>query len=450
MVVALESSRSVRQTPRSRIMFGTVSRPQGREFPLVWDSHQVLNGHVIGVGGTGSGKTRMIRKIVRELARSGITRIHILDPHGDIIPEGVPFAATKFSASTEIGLNPLAVSPDPDFGGPRNRTNSFLRLLLRQMNLGDNQRVALSRLLMDLYRRHGFEQEQPRSWGLDFDPRDWASKAKRHPTLSDLSKHVMQRMMAMKFGTSGAAISSFEEVARQARKLRQARTKEARGENADQALEKAKLACLEAFKAGLDNIETGRELEDLVLWDSVESVRGIYNRLETLDASGIFKGRPPAFDPAVAVWRYDIHAISRTEQQFLVDCLCEQLFYEAKEKGEAAGPDTAIIIDEAPVFLSDDDDHILTIIMREARKYGLMGVFMSQELSSFPKAFLAASTKIILGIDDNRRAAERLLGLPDGKLNFIKPLETALIQVRKKGNWDAATQFWEVGLNWDD
>jgi len=438
--------RHIRPAPRLIVPWGSAKTRDQRPFPMIWDSHAALNGHGIIIGGSGSGKTHQLRRFLTCLAGSNAI-VHLIDPHGDIIPNA-PHSSVRFGESTPYGLNPLEVSGDLDHGGPRKKANAFIGLLLRQMTLGDKQRAALFRLLIDLYARYGFEVEDPRTWSLDYDPRTWARVRKRHPGIIDLRKHVYEKLKAMKFGLSGAASQRFEEVAKLQAQLNRLRLKNARGDDVEQALVKAKAAAMEAYGEALEKLDTGKELDDLLAWDSTDAIKGLYDRIESLEQSGIFKGTAPNFDPGLNIRRYDLAPLTRTEQQIFVDCLLEQLFYDAKRRGEAQGPDTVIVIDEASIFLDDDDDHIINIIIREARKFGVSLWLAAQEMNRFPKPVVqSTATKIILGVDSTeQRSMERRLVLPDGMIGNIKPKISALVQIRNSGRTDMSNTYYDVHL----
>ncbi len=447
-----QGGRSIRSTVQAKVPLGKVTMRTGahagKTFGLNWDSHQVLNGHTILVGGSGTGKTHQLRRIISHLAAAGL-RVHLLDVHSDVMPD-CPTHTIRFSESTEFGLNPLEVSEDPDFGGPRKKANAFINLMMRQSALGEKQKGALFRLLIDMYRRYGFYMEDAATWSLSRDPRTWAKVAKRQPTLTDLTKAVWEKCVSLKLGVSGSATRKFEEVAKCQKKLHSLRLKNAAGDEVEDALAKAKTNFLTAIQEALDKMDTGDELEELIAWDSFDVVKGLHDRLVGLERSGIFKGRAPAFDPKVPVWRYDIAPLSREESQFFVDCLAAQIFAAAKQRGEADGPDTALVIDEASIFMDKDSDHILNIIAREARKFGVMLVLATQEINTFPPAVISsAATKIILGVDERfHKATEAAFGMETGKLKFIQPQKTALVQIKNKGRAEGlSNRFHEVELS---
>lgn len=446
-----EATRRIRSTPNLKISLGSLTfrggQRAGETVRIDWDSHSVINGHMAVIGGSGSGKTHQLRRYITELGRNG-ARVIVIDPHGDLGVDQRLMHSLTFSDSTEFGLNPLEIESDPLFGGVRRQANSFVNLLLRQSTLGEKQKSSLFRLLIDLYRRYGFEVENPATWSLDYDPRKWAKAAKRHPTLQDLTKAVWEKCLALKIGTTGSAVRKFDDVIRLQKKLHNLRLKKASHEDVETQLTKAKADFMEAMGAALTTMETGSELEELVAWDSFDVVKGVYDRLVSLEQSGIFKGESPRFDPQKRVWRYDIAPLSRVESQFFVDCLLTKIFRHAKTRGEANGPDTVIVIDEASIFVDKDDDHIINILIREGRKFGIMVILAAQEISMFPPAVLASTaTKLILGVDDMyHKATEDRLGFERGKLKFIRPKKTAFVQC-KRGIEDSLGQgFYEVQI----
>ncbi|CAN7736026.1 hypothetical protein LJR290_006800 [Variovorax sp. LjRoot290] len=71
------------------------------------------------------------------------------------------------------------------------------------------------------------------------------------------------------------------------------------------------------FTVYATGIATGEELDALVRYDTLDTVRSIVNRLETIVASGIYCATP-AFDESAPIWRYNLTALSQTEQRLLV------------------------------------------------------------------------------------------------------------------------------------
>jgi len=406
---------------------------------LAWNQTTALNGHMVIAGGSGSGKTHQIRRICSIMAAAGI-RLHIIDVHGDI---DLPGAHTvKFSESTSFGLNPLEISADPDFGGPRKRTLAFVSTLRRLATLGDRQRVALQRAVLELYKNYGFYHDEPRSWGLGYDPRSFvkAGTVKRYPTIADLKTLILRKLRALKFGESVGAVKAFNELAIARRKHA---AKSSKGGD-EKEIEALRAKCIDTYAKGIRELETGNELEELLNWDSPDILKGLYDRVEGLEACAVFRGERPDFPDDATPRRYLVSALTADEQSLFVDTMLSDLFFRAQQAGISAGLREMVVIDEAAKFIDDDPDHIINVIFREARKFGLGVLLASQALNHMTSdQIMSACVKFILGVDEMFHAQmESRLALPKGKLRFIKPKRTALVQIKNTGS--LSNQFEEV------
>ena len=510
-----------RKTNRLVLNFGPHARFSDQHY--AFDSHRATNAHMLIGGPSGTGKSHQLNRIILSLAEQG-AQVYVVDVHGDLgdfsdiaphrsapIPPNL-VQTVVFGEQAPYGLPPLDLLDDPE-GGPRKRSNAFINLLERQGALGPRQKTALFRLLMDLYKQHGFLPDDPRTWTLSHDPRpsrsrvvvprpgmlclpgiDWfdkgederslikrtygvsfnrdttcwevpqghpmaeeavarwgASDVKRFPTLSDLRRHLWDRYVMMKTGQSAPAIRAFDKVMNLAAKrarLRMRKLNEAGAEELDkleQQLGKAQQESVEAFQEGMERVDSGQELEELLLWDNPEAVKSLFDRVESLERSGIFKPTPPRFDQRVPVKRFNIKAFSDDEQQLFVDVLLERIFMEAKSRGEADGPDIFIVLDEATKFVVDASDHIINRIVNEARKFGVGLILGAQAFVHYSDDLLMSSgIKLVLGCPEMyREPMRRKLGLDmiemkgSGKkvnpLALIRPKQTAMISLSTAG-----------------
>ena len=442
--------RNVKEAPRLRIPLGT--RIDTGE-PVVWDSKVAINGHFIAVGPTGSGKTHQLNRIMAAMVEQGIRRIHVLNVHGDLC-QGIPehlVHTVHFSDYSPYGLQPLELLNDSDIGGVRRRAQAFIRLLMRQGALGARQKPALYRLLLDGYRKFGFYHDRPETWTLDFDPRPGASpdRPKRYPTLTDLKNSVWLRLVAMKTGQTQTAAAAMEKVFKLARK-RHALGKKLHLADAEdqqkvmQQIEKAQDDAVKAFEEAVYAVQDGDELSEAVLWDNADAIQSLYDRIESLEASGIFKGTPPAFSRLAPVRDYNIKALEDTEQQLFVDCLLEKIYVAAKQRGESDGPLEFVILDEASLFVMEDPQHILNKMVKQLRKFGVGVVLAAQDFKHFSDDLLnSAAVKLVLGCPDmyleetRKRLALPMMDMKGiGKVNpisMIRPKHTAFAGVVTAG-----------------
>lgn len=515
------NKRIKRKTKQLIIPFGTHAR-FGQEY--AFDSWKAINGHMLVAGPSGSGKSHQLNRIILALAEQG-AQVFLIDNHGDLgdftdlepyrtapIPDDLVHTI-DFGEQTKYGLPPLDLIDDGE-NSPRKRANAFISLLQRQGALGPKQKTALFRLLIDLYKQHGFIDDDPRTWSLTYDPRrtksrpvtprpgmvalpdlNWFDKsedqkealkkdygvkfngdgnikfwempedhplvdeatskwgttdAKRFPTLADVRRHLWDRLVMMKTGQSAPSIRALDNVMSLAQKRARLRTRklnEAGQEDLDKLeamIAKAQQESIDAFTRGMEKLDSGHELEELLLWDSADAIKGLFDRIEALERSGIFKGEAPPFELGVPIWRYDISSLADGEQALFVDVLLERIFSEAKSRGEANGPDTFILLDEAHKFVVDEGDHIINRIVKEARKFGVGIILASQAFVHFSDDLLMSSgLKLVLDCPEMyREPMRRKLGLDmvllkSGKkvnpLSMIRPKDTAMISMATAG-----------------
>lgn len=439
-----------------KIDFGVDSAfvKQGKKETVIWDTKKVINGHMLLVGKSGTGKTYTLKKIINQLEeQSGHKiRIHIMDVHGDI---DIPGASTvKFSESTQYGFNPLMINADPDFGGVRKKIQSFLAAINRtSRKLGTKQESVLRNILLDLYAANGFYEGQPKTWKLD----DGVQRKypKKYPTLEDAYKFASFKLKAMFLGTSNKGVAYLEVLNK---KVNQFYSKQKNFHKTlsdtdklqmEKEIEKVTEETLEVYTAYLKSIENGMELNDLMKYDSKEVMKSVVERLENLNAIGIFKSEIPPFDLDNNVWRYDIKSLSLDEKKLFVSFVLESIFLKATQNGLQDDLQEIIILDEAHNFFNDEAENITNIISKEARKFGVGLFCASQSPTHFSDDFLSnVGTKIILGLDQMFwDGSVRKLKIDQSALEWIIPHQRLVMQINNKG--ELRNRFLWVILNKD-
>lgn len=426
-----------------KIVFGfdSAAAKMGSREHVVWDSERLINGHVLLVGKSGTGKTFTLRKMLSQLNKQakGRLRIHIMDVHGDIDIEGS--STVKFSESTGYGFNPLMLNPDPDFGGVRKRIQYFIGALNRtSRKLGTKQEAVLRNILYDLYSANGFYDGKPDTWTLN----DGIQRRypKKYPTLEDAYKFAQFKLRSMFLGTSSKAVSALEMLNK---KVAQFNQKQKQAVKAGHSVDEKEKVEAEIKKIGeeavvlyheyIQSIQSGMELSDLIKYDSKDVIKSVVERLENLNATGIFKSTLPPFDEESPIWRYDIKALSADEKKLFVAFVCESIFMKSVQRGPQSDLVEVIIIDEAHNFLTDDSDNIINIIAKEARKFGVGMFCASQSPTHFSDDFISnVSTKIILGIDQMYwDGSVRKLKIDLKDLEGIVPHHNVVMQLNNKG-----------------
>lgn len=479
------------------------AKKAGQQVNVLWDSRMAVNGHCLMVGMSGAGKTHNLRKMIRQMTESAgesPLRFHVFDVHGDIEISGA--SSVMFSEQTNYGLNPLRVNPDPHFGGVRKRVQGFITTINRVMrSLGPKQEAVLRNILYDLYAKHGFKVDDPRTWTVDeasarlvsdgsdgrlfldvpkadkdqlkdlkigaqfsyadtawWIPADqyqgavtrWPPKtlSRTHPSIVDTLR-VARNLLQMSFlGTGMEAVTNLEIANRMAaayqKKVLEALRRGEKGfsdEKLEADIDKAKKKAIESFTAYAESIVTGRELIDVMKYDSTDVLKSVVDRLENLNAIGIFKASPPPFDPDSSIWRYNIKALSMEERKLFVLFRLEEIFSQAVQRGEQDDIVEVIVLDEAHIYADDDPDNIINTIAKEARKFGLALVCASQSPTHFTEDFISSvGTKIILGIDEMYwRGSVAKMRVTEDALGWIKPQRSMLVQMKSRGetknNW---------------
>lgn len=430
-----------------KIQFGIDSAfvKRGENIPVLWDSKRVINAHMLLVGKSGTGKTFTLKKIISQLLASSNSKIRmrVIDVHGDINIEGS--SSVKFSESGIYGFNPLAINPDPDFGGVRKRIQSFISIINKtSRKLGTKQEPVLRNILLDLYAANGFYEKDPKSWHI-YDSNGQRlmhnGRPKKYPTLEDAYRYASFKHKAMFLGTSNKAVLNLEETNKKAKQLylKQKNVhKAATQEDVDKLkaeINVAGAAAIESFTNYIHSIENGMELTDLIKYDSIETIKSIVDRLDSLIATGIFKNQEPDFDPNATVWRYDIRTLTNLdEKKLFVYFLLEDIFLKRVEQGEQDDVVEMVFLDEANLFFSDEADNIINIISKEARKFGLGLCCASQSPTHFSEDFMSSvGTKIILGLDQMFwNGSVQKLKIEQQALEWIVPHQKMVVQINNK------------------
>jgi hypothetical protein len=411
---------------------------------------KTINGHGLIIGSSGVGKTHRLRLIAKNLAENYQARVIIVDVHGDIEIPGEQ--RVHFTESSKFGLNPLKINPDKNSGGVRRRIRTFLSMLKRtSVALGVRQEAALTRLLEDLYARNGFDPADWRTWDPRTNPNVKGRSAQHgvYPNISDLKKFTAYKLKQLKTGAGGDAFRAFNELSKAVKALNNRSLKNASEEMHDEddpKLEKLRHKAIETYTEAMMKMKTGDELNDLIRYSNIEVLNTVLDRVDHLDKAGIFKDHPPPMDSRSPIHVYDVHSIGRDEQKMFLEILLEELWLEAKSAGQTSRPETFIIIDEASIFVSDDPDHILNILIREARKFGIGILFASQSIHHFSEDVLAnVGLKLILGVDQMFVSQmSRMLRVDAKLIDAIRPRRSALIQCKVVG--DQKNEFTEIYL----
>lgn len=436
----------------------------GKKTPVTLDTLKLLNGHMLILGQTGTGKSHTVRSFVRQGHKTGpFVRFHILDVHGDLDIPGA--SLVTFSGQSPYGLNPLVVNPDPEFGGVHKCIRTFIRVINQSSStkLGVQQEDCVRELLLDVYHEFGFDENDASTWAIneyearlvsggndnrlymevpmvekdaakafgarwDGERRHWyvqtenykgdllkwkpAFKARRYPTVKDVYNFAREMLEQRFLGSdqrSVRALGYLNKVAHTHHRQMIQSLKEKRvglvDEDSEERLSTAKLRAIEAFTEYVNSVKTGKEMENLFKYQSPEVLRTTMIRFKGLLMSGIFKDETPPFDANNPVWRYKLPAMEADEKKMFVLFKLQELFSMAMQRGETRDVVEVVVLDELGTYTSAADaekgEGIIGVISREARKFGLALWAATQDPSSVPESLLGAvATTVILGLAD--------------------------------------------------
>lgn len=308
--------------------------------------------------------------------------------------------------------------------------------------------------------RGGFDDEIGiKCWWVDEDFYDgdllmWEPRTifKTAPTMDDAVRFAERKLKSQLCGANSAAMALLKDVERAASAYHR-RVSELSKRGAalsaeevaelEAGLEKGKEKASQAYSSYLDAIRTGRELDDLIRYNSTDVLTSVYERLQNMRAIGIFRSTPPPFDPGAPIWRYVIKPLDIPVQRIFVDMVCSRIFERAMQRGVQKDLVEVIVADEGARYATDEPGNILNVIANEARKFGLGLWVASQTPAHFTDDFIKATgTVIVLGLASaDTNMAARKLGIDADSLSRITPQQTALIQVKNRGQLSADFQM---------
>lgn len=428
----------------------------GKITPVHYSPAQLINAHMLICGMSGTGKSYQCRRFLESAADAGV-EIDIFDVHEEL--SDIQTAKTvKYSQATGHGYNPLVLNTDPHSGGVI-RQCDFLVDLINQAStpLGIRQEAALRALLIDTYAASGIFSDNPRSWQrMEISEarrtelirtRKWDELRNYYPTLDDLKSFAMKKIAVLTIGGDDTSITAFQMLSDQQKKLSRLNSKwskavgDAEKETIEAKIEVLKSETLAAYEAWLSTLKIGKELDDVLKYTNVEVLTSVLSRLELLGQSGIFRANPPPFGTA----KVRVHAIKAltNEQQII---FTKQRLRAIFENMKAMGPTATgtelrcvVFLDEAhKYFHNAKSDDIVSVIAREARKFGIGLWCASQQPADFPESFLTnCGATVLLGLHASFwTKTSRSLRISEDELKLIRPKSVLSIKLMTQGEAD--------------
>lgn len=420
-----------------------------RMVPIAMDTSALINGHLLITGMSGTGKSHQLRALMHSAIHQGI-ELDIFDVHDELEVSGA--ASALFSETTRYGFNPLVLNPDPHSGGVRKRINEIISLINNTSHkLGIKQETALRNLLGDIYFLNGCYDNNSSSWlkrEITEYERDQLIQNKQYgalkqyyPTIEDLRSYGERKLKSMYVGTDSKAIAALERVNSMAGRINKLITKvnkpgQSHGDidGLKAQLEELKEKSRTTFNDYLSSIETGRELADLIKYNSKDVLQSVVERLQSLNASGIFRSNPPPFHGSRAR-RYMLKSLNADEKKLLIYSRLEAIFRQSMDAGIQDQLRRVVVIDEAHRVFDEEEENILNIISKEGRKFGLAIWAASPAPTHFSDDFLTnCGTTVVLAVHTQYwDQLSRKLQIDTKMLKHIEPHRTAAIRLQSIG-----------------
>lgn len=465
---------------------------------------------LMGGSGMGKTHTirRIIKDMIQGESVNDL-RVHVFDVHGDI-ELGMGESVVRYSESSNYGINPLSLNDDPHEGGVRKRIQSIIRIIKRtSFVMGDKQEAVLRNLLSDVFEARGFYANNPDTWVAEdqvsvkadahtedgklflevpFDQKDqakacgarwdkderawfvsindyvegseitrWAPRGthiRSYPTFSDVVDYTNKKIRESFLGVGRPAMEALNDFNKATARFNSFLAK--RHKSGDLAklteaeekqlidLQDKVLAAVESY---MDKAKGTQELEDLIRYSSIDVLKSVGEKLDNINACGIFKSSKPPFDKNSIIHRHHIKSLLADEQKMFVLFSLERIFEFAMRRGVSDRIRDVIVIDEAAKFFDDDENNILNIIAREARKFGVSLVCASQSPTHFSEDFITSvGTKIVLGIDESFwDSSSRKLRIDVDKMKYIQAKVKMMAQIKEAGT--TSSPWRDIAIN---
>ncbi len=427
---------------------------------ILYQPESLINGHMLLCGMSGTGKSFQSARLLNSAAMGG-AEVDIFDVHEEL--DTTPgIVSCKYSQATGYGYNPLVINIEPHSGGVDVQVNALVKLVKEATpQFGAKQEAALRYLLIDIYAASGIRQKDAWTWKRDemtedvrenlINTKNFEGLRKYYPTLEDLKSYAKRKIISLTIGGDNPSITSFEQLRRMKAKLSGLQNKfskstdDAEIDRLTGQIEEHQSKCIDAYSNFIGQMKTGREIDDVMKYDSVDILSSVLQRLDTLIMSGgVFRSNPPPFGDA-RIRCHQIKSISDEQQVMFVKLRLAAIFERWKQVGPTqSGTEIrhVIFLDEAHKYFSKERDNIINIIAKEGRKFGIALWCASQQPTEFPEAFLTnVGATVLLGIHSSFwKKTTQMLRVTEDQLKFIRAKEVISIKLQRDGASDPPFQ----------
>lgn len=389
-----------------------------------WNLESAVNPHAMIVGPSGTGKTFNLGKIIEQLCKfDDVERIYVFDVHGDIggeLPQEY-VSSISYSEISKNGINPLTISTNMEFGGPRKKIRSFVSLLNNTSRpLGNRQEATLTRVLEDLYQSKGIYADKPETW------------RNKSPEIGELRSFLSKYTEMVMTGSTYKLSKNVSKLNSRIRALRAGYRDDDGAPMGD--IESLKQSCIDAYATMIQGITSGTEMDNFMKFDSEATLQSLLDRIVAIESTGVFRGGGEKFDKTKKIYRFDLKTLLQDEQLLFISTMAEIIYARAMEKGIADAPREFMVVDEAQLFITNDKDNPLNLIATGARKFGLGLIMASQSLHHFSDDLLTnTGFKLILGVDESfQKKVANKINFDVQSLGSIQARVSGIINIKSK------------------
>lgn len=465
---------------------------------VAWNPDTAQNAHMMITGGSGAGKTRLVKEIMSYLHRKG-KNLHVIDVQDTLGMPGIERVFDFDSRNSPYSINPFEFLMDEKSGGPNAQIDDIIEMFRKSFmkRMGPLQSAVLHKLISDTYEKAGFIDGDVSTWGMGQDKKELAA---RLPVIADM-KELVDYILDYVSGGYGAKFSSI--IASRGRQLNQWHNDMPRlmeelskieaidgGGDEKVARERQRIEAeindlklkiqkkidelkkyfeehlhylfldgsVPAYEALLEDGDSNYGFLDYKFYsnkDRLKTIQTIETYLSVLQNAGVF-GRNTPIPSFSEINRYNLASLKDAPRSFCADILVSKIFrmvyvrgeYKQlpvgnriyKERREGTTTDTFITIDEMQTLLPDtaaeakNKNLLYNRVISQIRNFGGGVLCLSQTPDNFPELF---HTNIPTKIILNTAASD----IPRVKaVTGIKDplLFEQLEHKNKEGNYDVA------------